>query len=406
MRHAALRGAEIIQGKEGVEEAFRKNALWLRQQLVRCGGLMLKLGQFLSTRIDLFPYAYIEVLAKLQDRVPPIAPSLIEREIKKELGQPAERLYLSFSQKPLASASLAQVHKAKLYDSRKVAVKVLRPDVEKAIAQDLRIIRSLFQMVSKWDRHFNYSQLADEFERYLGLETDFQKEAEQMGKMREILKLSYLQIPEVVPERSCRKVLTTTYLPGFKITREESYAKFGVSKEEVAEKVLQAYFTMIFQVGFFQADPHPGNLFVLPRRDGFQIGIVDFGLCQELPPSFREGLVQFVFAYLQKDVHAMAQGLDAMGFQGQEGDPEGLRAFCQFALDHSYVFQLPKEKIAWDQLLAELVALAQKRPLVVLPPYFVLLVRCMGLLTGLLKQLRVKLEVSSLLLPFLQKAAV
>lgn len=404
IRHGASRAAWPLLPEE--ERRLRRkradfeNAKVLYRRILQSRGLMIKLGQFLSTRVDLLPWQYVRVLSRLQDRVPAVPYAKIRRRIRHEFRQPPERLFAEFDKEALASASLAQVHRATLYDGRAVAVKVLYPDVEKIIESDLRLIELILRMMARADRHFDYQVLIDEFKRYVTEETDLEHEAKNLRRMREAFATDEdVVFPEPIAERTTKGVLTTTFLEGVKITQKDELRRLGVPPAEAGQWVLDMYFRMIFQHRFFQADPHPGNIFVVPRGEGFAIGLVDFGLCHELPDTFARGMAKLGFSLVGRDPKQMASALQDMGFESSDGSAEGFESFCRFVLAHmDEALTGRPDRGRMMQILEELLEIARQRPLVRMPSHFVLIVRTFAILTGLSKQLGVTGQMETMIM--------
>lgn len=255
-------------------------AIRLRKSFEKLGPTFVKFGQMLSVRPDLLPKEYIEEFEKLQDNVPPISFGAVKKQLKKELGQQINKLFCEFNKKPLASASLAQVHKAKLKDNTVVVVKVQRPNIEALIRSDLRILKSIANLIKNSEkfRFIDPPHLVNELEKTTLRELDFKMEAHHMIKFRDNFK-DYKQIvvPKVYSSHTSQRILTQEFINGFPLNDllDGKKPPFSVDKMKIAKLGLDAFVKQVIEDGLFHADPHPGNLFVLP---GNKLAYLDFGM--------------------------------------------------------------------------------------------------------------------------------
>ena len=271
------------------------------------GGLLLKAGQYLSTRSDVLPPAYIEALTRLQDRVPPHPYRVVRRVIQEEFGAAPEQLFTRFWRRPLASASLAQVHRAILDDGRHVAVKVQRPEIAAAVAADLRNLRVAFQAIERLEGKLGLRLLLEELEEAVPRELDFAREAASARRVARNFAAepgSRVYVPEPIDALTRPRVIASEYVAGIKVTDLRRLRRAGIDPGEVLQVLLGAYAAQILRHGLFHADPHPGNLLVEPRDDGFRLVFVDFGLVQEVPPDFREQAARLATHLLSGDAAA------------------------------------------------------------------------------------------------------
>jgi len=318
-----------------------------RQLAIDMGGVLIKVGQFLSARVDVLPNEITDELAGLQDEVPPEEFSDILRVLETEFNSPLNELYLEFNETPVAAASLGQVHQAKLNidepannnngphkDNRpaNVVVKIQRPDIENVIATDLAAIRT----VGKWLRRYkpiskraNIPALIQEFSHTLYEEIDYLAE----GKNAEVFGSNFknrpgVRVPVVVWSHTTRRVLTLEDVSAIKIFDYESITASGIDLASVAERLFQTYLQQIFEDGFFHADPHPGNLFVSPQpippwgrssdsqdsqnTSDWQLAFVDFGMVGHVPPNLRGGMREMVIAVGTRDAARMVKAFQIM----------------------------------------------------------------------------------------------
>ena len=257
--------------KLGKEKKEKKSApVRLRLALEELGPTFVKFGQLLSTRPDIIPEDFIKELSKLQDNVPPFSYRQVEEQIKKELGKPINEIFLYFDKKPIASASIGQVHEAKLKNGKKVAVKVQRPDIEKTINEDLDILTFFADIVDKHMPKFkiyNPKGLVEEFKKTIKKELNYRIEANNICRFYQNFKDSKtVVVPKVYQEYSTKKVLTMSFIEGTKISELWRIKEKWLNKKVIAKNGANAFFKQILIDGFFHADPHPGNIFVLKNN--------------------------------------------------------------------------------------------------------------------------------------------
>ncbi|MGM0399984.1 MAG: ABC1 kinase family protein, partial [Chloroflexota bacterium] len=256
----------------------------VRRTLEELGPTFIKLGQLLSTRPDLLPPQYIVELGKLLDAAPPVPLEEISQMVEKELGAPADELYQHFEAKPIASASIGQVHRATLHDGTKVAVKVQRPDIERTIEADLDLLLTQARFMesrSETLRQYGLVDIVQEFAQSLRDEIDYTIEGRYADRLSDLLKEETVLIPGVHWDLTTSRVITLDYLEGIKLTQTQKLADVGYDLHTVAVQITQLYLRQIFIHGIFHADPHPANILVCDGR----IGLVDFGVIGYLTPQ-------------------------------------------------------------------------------------------------------------------------
>jgi len=298
------------------KERFRREAVRFRALAIRMGGVMIKVGQFLSSRLDVLPPEVTDELANLQDEVPAEDFGAIRALAEAELGAPLAEIFASFDPEPLAAASLGQVHRARLRaeqeaDFHEVVVKVQRPDIASIVDVDLSALRRVGTWLMRYRpirEHADVPALLKEFSITLYEEIDYEQEAENAETFYEnFVDDPDVHVPRVVRPLSTRRVLTLEDVYAIKITDYEDITAAGIDRAEVAERLLDTYLQQIFEDGFVHADPHPGNLFVtpLPVEDGkpvkWQLTFVDFGMVARVPDSLRDSLRELVIAVGTRD---------------------------------------------------------------------------------------------------------
>jgi ubiquinone biosynthesis protein len=267
----------------------------LADDLEKLGPAFVKIGQLLSTRADLLPPTYLAALGRLQDDVAEVAYEEIEQTVQEDLGVRISKAFEKFEQKPLAAASLGQVHLATLRGGRPVAVKVQRPAIRKQISED---IESLEAIATFLDEHTDFGKkyetlrIVEQFRASILRELDYQREAASLAELRVNLQdFRRLTIPRVVEDYSSGKVLTMDYVPGIKITSLSGAVLTDLDGDVLAGQLFQAYLKQILVDGFFHADPHPGNLLLTHDR---RIGILDLGMTGRVQQRLRDQLVHLL----------------------------------------------------------------------------------------------------------------
>ena len=303
----------------------------LLSSLLTLGPTFIKLGQLLSTRPDVLPPAYIEVLSSLQDEVPPAPYEEAEQVLQEELGDPQE-VFDSFDTDAISGASLGQVYRA-TYEGEEVAVKVRRPGIESLVEADLRAIRWLLPLLIRFlgrGRAFSLENLADEFSDVIREEMDYRREGRMLDEIRgNFADNDRIRIPERVDDVSGPRVLTMEYVPGVKISDVQALDELGVDRTELAETLDRAYLQMIIEDGVFHADPHPGNLAV--QEDG-SIVFYDFGMSGRVDPFLQEKIVEFYIAVANQNIDGILDTLIEMGTLSPDADREVMGNVMELAI--------------------------------------------------------------------------
>ena len=298
----------------------------LRMALEELGPTFVKLGQVLSTRPDLLPPAYIAELARLQDTVPPEPWEPVRAQLEAELGAPVEEVFATLDPEPIAAASLAQVHAATLPDGAEVVVKVQRPDIEATINVDLDILADvarLLQTRTPLGELYDLPGIVEEFAATLRAELDFYREGHNADRFRaNFADEPYLYIPKVYWEYTTRRVLVMERIRGIKIDDIAALDAAGYDRYRIGLHAARMVIKEVLEDGFFHADPHPGNFFVMP---GEVIGAVDFGMVGYLSRRTRTDLVRLYVAAIQLDEEAVVDQLVRMGVVGGAVDRIGLQ---------------------------------------------------------------------------------
>lgn len=361
------------------------------------GGLMIKVGQFLSSRLDVLPPEITRELEGLQDEVAPESFASIVAQAERELGIPLDRAYAHFESDPIAAASLGQAHRARLTPAlaadlgfENVVVKVLRPGIEQIVEVDLAALRRVARWLSRVklvNRRADAPALIEEFATTSLEEIDYVHEAGNAERFAEIfIDDPRVGAPVIVWERSARRVLTLADVTAIKITDVGALQAAGLDPDAVAAELARATFEQIFVAGFFHADPHPGNIFVTPSAEhGFTITYIDFGMMGEITDELRDGLQQFIFAVASRDALGWVVATQRLGVLLPSADTVELERAVTALFDRfggMGVAELtaldPRELQQFALQFSELVRTLPFQ----LPESFLLLIRTVSLISG------------------------
>lgn len=378
----------------------RRSARAVYRMAIRLEGLPIKVCQFLGSRADVLPADYVTILSALQDRVPPRPLAVITEAIARELGRPWQAAFAELDPAPLASASLAQVHRGRLPDGREVAIKVQYPNIARLVAIDLRNFAFLVRVLARLEPDFDFRIVIDEVEKYVPRELDFENEAANADRMRRALAARRdVVVPAVVHELSTKRLLVMAYEPGVRVTDVEALRQLGLDPRDLAQRLLEVFCDQILVHGFFHADPHPGNILV--QRDGRMV-LLDFGLAKDLPPGFAAGIARLTMAIMSGDRAAVAGAFRALGFKTRDDSDESLwwlgEAFLGWTIRNKRSYA---DQELVDLVNAEMPRIMRANPVVELPGDILLVGRVLGLLSGLSKQLGSEVDVAAMLVPYL-----
>ncbi len=296
----------------------RANAALVNATILELQGLFIKVGQLLSIMSNFLPDEFRSELEGLQDQVPPRPYSEIAERIQMDLGGKVDDIFAEFDRTPLASASLGQVHEARLKDGRRVAVKIQHKDIDEMVRLDLITIRRIMAIVQFFVPVQGLDQYYSQIKALLYEELDFEREADNIEKIsKNFTQNPMVVFPTPIREYSTKKVITQTFVEGVKIGDIGAIDTLGIDKKDLASRLVRAYCQMIFVDGIYHADPHPGNVFV--REDGALI-LLDFGAVAELSPQMRDGIPEFLEGVLRRDTQRLMKAMKKMGFLAKDGD--------------------------------------------------------------------------------------
>ncbi len=331
-------------------------------------GFFVKLCQIVGARADVFPEPFIRRLSRFHDSVPPRPFGEVRAWIEEDLERPLDQVFASFEESPIAAASLAQVYRAVLRDGTPVAVKVQYREVAELARVDLSSLGIVVRLARGLVRGFDAATIIQEIREMVALELDFVREADSTERMRAALAGdSTVVVPKVHADWTRPRLLVLEYLDGIRVVDVDGLAAAGHDVKEVAARIGRVYARMIFQVGFFQGDPHPGNLLVL---SGTRIGLLDFGLAKELPPGFGAAIAELVIRSLAGDLPAAVAAARRAGFV-LHGERSAALPGLVLAL------------LGGQAEVASVGSLLAESPIERVPPDFGLVVRVLLLLNGL-----------------------
>lgn len=365
--------AELAPTHDRAARAILRAALSMR-------GVIIKMCQAIATRADVFPPSFVEQLKQCHDAVPPQPFAVVKAAVERELGKPLDAVFASFEERPIAAASLAQVHAARLLDGTEVAVKVQYPDIEDIVRTDLRNMERACRVYEWADpKPLELLPLLRELTQHLGYELDFRREARCADRVREIFAGDRnVRVPAMHHELSTGRVLVMERVSGIKITDKAAIEQAGLSPAAVVQDLMSAYVRMILAAGFFQADPHPGNLMVTPARE---LILLDFGLSKELPEGYGLGLFELMFSLMTLNEAAMIRAFQELGFETKTGDPATFLLIARRMLARSESGSFEGEFT--EEMTDELFEAIRQDPVVKVPSDFVLVGRVFSFLSGI-----------------------
>lgn len=378
-------------------------AKWLVKNILDLGPTFIKIGQALSTRADLIPIEYIQEFSQLQDRVPSFSSDLAIAVIEQELGKPVSMLFAEFNPNPLAAASLGQVHKARLHTGEDVVVKVQRPELARLFNLDFEILHRLVRWLNRLIkdlRKFNLEAIYREFFELLYLEIDYVHEGKNAERFRDNFKSYHrVNVPKVYWQYTTCKILTLEYLPGIKIDDRSSLEASKIDTQEVIKLGITCYLKQLLEDGFFQSDPHPGNMAVSQRGE---IIFYDFGTMAEVKTIAKDQMVKTFFAVLKKDTDEVVETLIYMGLIEPVADMTPVKRMIAFMLEEFR--DKPVDVRAFEQITDEIYSIFEQQPFR-LPPQMTFIVKSLTTLDGIARALDPQYNLLAAAQPFLKQIA-
>jgi ubiquinone biosynthesis protein len=376
-------------------------AVRLRRALETLGPIFVKFGQMLSTRRDLVPPDIADELAKLQDQVPPFAWDKVAATLHRVYGKPVDTIFVTFEREPVASASVAQVHLASLPGGIQVAVKVLRPGIERIIANDVALLdvgATLVELLWADGRRLRPHEVVAEFARHLEDELDLMREASNASQLRRNFEGSpLLLVPEIYWDYCSNEVMVMQRMHGTPVSQVAALRAQGVDIPHLARAGVEIFFTQVFRDGFFHADMHPGNIFVTP---GGQYIALDFGIMGTLTETDKNYLAQNFLAFFRRDYRRVAEAHIESGWAPRETRIDefeaAIRAVCE------PIFDKPLKEISFGKLLLRLFQTSRRFNMEV-QPQLVMLQKTLLNIEGLGRDLDPDLDLWATARPFLER---
>lgn len=361
----------------------------LRKAFEELGPGFIKIGQILSTRRDILPMEYITELSKLQDEAPSFPFEEAKAIFVEEFGQDIEEIFEIIDEKPLASASVAQVHRGKLKTGEEVVLKVQRPDIEVSLLQDIELFIRIVDRAPNVFKDFlvNPKDAFEEIRQTSKKELDFRNEANAIMQFRELNKeIVCVSAPKLFLPFQSKRALIEEYIEGYKILDSERLTEAGYVQEDIAQKLLLSFLSQVFRDGFFHADPHPGNLII---KEG-QIYFIDFGIMGHLSLENRENLNHLLKAIVFKDLNQLMNTLLKMGVQRKRIDRSRFYEDLNYLVETYLAANF--SSIQFGTLIADVLDVTRKHGLS-MPSEFTLLVRALTVLEGLITDLAPNLNI-------------
>ncbi len=373
----------------------------LRMVVEELGPTFVKMGQILSTRPDLLPQEFLHELQKLQDHVHPFSFDQAKEIVEAETGKPLLETFQSFDEKPLASASIGQVHCARLITGEDVVVKIQRPRIQKIIDIDLEIILHIATLMEKhlegWDTQ-RPTKIVEEFARTLENELDYGMEAAHTEHFAmQFSQNDSIYVPKIYHEATTRRVLTMEHIEGIKISDIDQLEEKGLDRRVIARSGFDLIMEQIFTYGFFHADPHPGNVFVLPKN---VICYLDFGMMGRIDTTTRDHFAELLMSIVQRDVEKVANTLISLTSHEEEPDLHSLEREVGDFIDRH--FYKPLKDLKLGNILHQLLDMAAKFRLQI-PPDLFLMIKALGTVEGIGRELDPDLDIFTQAEPFMRQ---
>ncbi len=382
----------------------QKRARWLVKNLLQLGPTFIKIGQSLSTRADLIPLEYIQELSQLQDNVPPFSTEEAIAVIETELGQPIYELFDDFETEPLASASLGQVHRAKLDTGKEVVVKVQRPGLERIFNLDFEVVHRLIRILTRYFQSFkkyNLEAIYEEFFELLFQEIDYIHEGKNAERFRNNFRgYSQILVPKIYWKYSTKKILTLEYLPGIKVDDRAALEANNINLDNIIQLGICSYLKQLLIDGFFQSDPHPGNMAVSQRGE---LIFYDFGTMAEVKTFAKDQMIQVFFAVLKKDTDKVVENLVYMGLIEPLNDMTPVKRIVSFLLENFR--DKPVDVRAFEEISDEVYLMFKSQPFR-LPPQMTFILKSLTTLDGIARALDPQYNLLAASQPFVKNLAL
>jgi len=363
------------------ESNQEKQALWLKEKLIELGPTFIKIGQSMGTRADLLPLPFVKELGTLVDQVPPFPNDIAFARIEYELGKKINEVYAEFELEPVAAASLGQVYRARLHTGEEVAVKVQRPNLEATIKGDIVILKKVAKFAERFpqlNENADWAGMLREFDTTIHEEMDYAAEGRNAEKFQESFKnWSNIHVPTIYWNATTSKVLTMEFIHGTKVTDLEEQHRLNISPAKVNRLLIKTYLKQLLEDGFFHADPHPGNLLVMP--DG-RLAFFDFGMVGRITPKLQANMIDAFFHVVDKDPGGIAEDLIELDFLKPGTNPSVIKPVVERMFE--FHFNLKLKDVNFKELTYDLADVMYDYPFR-LPSNFTYIMRALMTLEGI-----------------------
>ncbi len=373
---------KFVIGKESnVLRNQEKQAVWLKEKLIKLGPTFIKIGQSMATRADLLPLPFVVELGTLVDSVPPFPNDVAFARIEHDLGRKINEVYSEFELEPVAAASLGQVYRARLHSGEEVAVKVQRPNLEATIRGDLVILKKVAKFAERFphlNENADWTGMLREFDTTIHEEMDYVQEGHNAERFRENFKnWNNIHVPRVYWNATTSKVMTMDFIHGTKVTDLEAQAALNIDPAKVNRLLIKTYLKQLLEDGFFHADPHPGNLLVMP--DG-RLAFFDFGMVGRITPELQAKMIDAFFHVVAKDPAGIADDLIALDFLKPGTSPKIVKPVVEKMFE--FHFNLKLKDVNFKELTYDLADVMYDYPFR-LPSNFTYIMRALMTLEGI-----------------------
>lgn len=359
----------------------QEQAVWLKQKLIKLGPTFIKMGQSMGTRADLLPLPFVTELGTLVDQVPAFPNDIAFSIIEHELGKKLNEVYAEFELEPVAAASLGQVYRARLHTGEEVAVKVQRPNLEASIKGDIVILKKIAKFVERFpqlNENADWAGMLREFDTTIHEEMDYAAEGHNAERFRHNFRnWANIHVPTIYWHATTSKVLTMEFIHGTKVTDLEEQARLNISPAKVNRLLIKTYLKQLLEDGFFHADPHPGNLLVMP--DG-RLAFFDFGMVGRITPELQANMIDAFFHVVGKDPGGIAQDLIDLDFLKPGTNPNIVRPVVEKMFE--FHLNLKLKDVNFKELTYDLADVMYDYPFR-LPSNFTYIMRALMTLEGI-----------------------
>jgi len=371
----------VIGAERDRERNQEKQAVWLKEKLIELGPTFIKIGQSMGTRADLLPLPFVVELGTLVDQVPPFPNEIAFARIEHELGKKINEVYSEFELDPVAAASLGQVYRARLHTGEEVAIKVQRPNLEAIIKGDVAILKSVAKFAERFpqlNENADWAGMLREFDVTIHEEMDYAAEGRNADRFRENFKnWSNVYVPKIYWNATTSKVLTMEFIHGTKVTDLDQQQRLGIAPEKVNRLLIKTYLKQLLEDGFFHADPHPGNLLVMP--DG-RLAFFDFGMVGRITPELQAKMIDAFFHVVGRDPAGIAQDLIDLDFLKPGTNPNIVRPVVEKMFE--FHLDLKLKDVNFKELTYDLADVMYDYPFR-LPSNFTYIMRALMTLEGI-----------------------